>query len=101
MIKLNEMVQIHEGTSSMGGMYIYEKFITGKVVKVNAKSIRVHLSYIKRTVNGKLVSENEMNEDATFTFWKTVYRRQSGKNTGKKVSFYKNREFGIIEVIVD
>lgn len=98
-MKVNEMVQIHDGSNSMGGMFIHEKFITGKIVKVNAKSIRVHLSYIKRTVNGKLVSEDEMNEDATFTFWKTVENRQFGKNAGKKVSFYKNRQFGIIEVV--
>ena len=97
-MKINEMVQIHDGSNSMGGMFIHEKFITGKIIKVNAKSIRVHLSHIKRTVNGKLVSEDEMNEDATFAFWKTVENRQFGKNKGKKVSFYKNNAFGIIEI---
>lgn len=98
-MKINEMVQIHEGTSSMGGMFIHEKFTTGKVVKVNAKSIRVHMTYVKRMVNGKLVSEDEMNETATFAFWKTVENRQFGKNVGKKVSFYKNNAYGIIEVV--
>lgn len=97
-MKVNEMVQIHDGSNSMGGMFIHEKFITGKIIKVNAKSIRVHLSHIKRTVNGKFVSEDEMNEDATFAFWKTVENRQFGKNKGKKVSFYKNNTFGIIEI---
>lgn len=97
-MKVNEMVQIHDGSNSMGGMFIHEKFITGKIIKVNAKSIRVHLSHIKRTVNGKLVSEDEMNEDATFAFWKTVENRQFGKNKGKKVSFYKNNAYGIIEI---
>lgn len=97
-MKVNEMVQIHDGSNSMGGMFIHEKFITGQIIKVNAKSIRVHLSYIKRTVNGKLVSEDEMNEDATFAFWKTVENRQFGKNKGKNVSFYKNNAFGIIEI---
>lgn len=101
MLKVNETVQIHEGTSSMGGMYIHEKFITGEIVKINEKSIRVHMTCIKRMINGKLVSENEMNENATFAFWKTVDRRQCGKNAGKKVSFYKNKSFGIIEVIID
>lgn len=97
-MKVNEMVQIHDGSNSMGGMFIHEKFITGKIIKVNAKSIRVHLSHIKRTVNGKLVSEDEMNEDATFAFWKTVENRQFGKNKGKTVSFYKNNAYGIIEI---
>lgn len=98
-MKVNEMVQIHDGSNSMGGMFIHEKFITGKVVKVNEKSVRIHMTYIKRTVNGKLVSEDEMNEIATFAFWKTVENRQFGKNAGKKVSFYKNNNFGIIEVV--
>jgi len=38
MMKVNEMVQIHEGYASVGGMFINEKFTTGTVVKVNAKS---------------------------------------------------------------
>lgn len=98
-MKVNDMVQIHDGSNSMGGMYIYEKFITGKIVKENAKSIRVHMTNVKRMVNGKLVSEDEMNETATFAFWKTVENRQFGKNAGKKVSFYKNNSFGIIEIV--
>ena len=98
-MKVNEMVQIHTGSNSMGGMFIHEKFITGEIVKVNEKSIRVHMTYIKRTVNGKLVSEDEMNEKATFAFWKTVKNIEFGKNAGKTVSFYKNKQFGIIEIV--
>ena len=100
-MKVNEMVQIHDGSNSMGGMFIHEKLITGKVIKVNEKSIRIHMTYIKRMVNGKLVSEDEMNEVATFAFWKTVENRQFGKNKGKTVSFYKNNAFGVIEVIIE
>lgn len=96
-MKINEMVQIHQGTCSMGGMYIHEKLITGKVVKVNAKSVRVHMTHIERMVNGKLVSEDEMNETATFAFWKTVKRSEF--NAGKTVSYFKNKEYGIITVI--
>lgn len=40
---VNEVVEIHSGYKSVGGQFIYEKFIEGKVVKVNKKSIRVHL----------------------------------------------------------
>lgn len=98
-MEVNKKVQIHDGNNSMGGMFIHEKFITGKIVKVNEKSIRVYMTYIKRMVNGKLVSEDEMNEIATFTFWKTTENRQYGKNAGKKVSFYKNNSFGIIEIV--
>ena len=51
---VNEMVQIRSGYNSMGGMFIYEKFITGTVVKVNEKSIRVHMTHAKCTTNGKI-----------------------------------------------
>jgi hypothetical protein len=81
----------------MGGMFIYEKFITGTVVKVNEKSIRVHMTHAKCTTNGKVTREYDMDEKATFTFWKTI-NKQSGKNAGKTVDIYKNSEYGIIEV---
>ena len=93
-------VIIHDSKSSMGTMFIYEKFIDGEIVKENAKSIRVHLTHCKYTTNGKVTREYNMNEKATFAFWKTIENRQFGKNAGKKVSFYKNNNFGIIEVVV-
>lgn len=98
MTGINEMVQIHKGTNSIGGMYIYEEFITGKIVKVNKKSIRVHLTHVKRTTNGQVTQEKDMDEKATFTFWKTIENRQFGKNAGKTVSIYKNKKYGIIEI---
>jgi len=92
------MVQIHSGNNSMGGMFIYEKFIIGTIVKVNKKSIRVHMTHVKCTTNGEVTREYDINEEATFTFWKTIENRQFGKNAGKTVSIYKNREYGIIEI---
>ncbi len=96
---INEMVQIYNGNNSMGGMFIYEKFITGTIVKVNKKSIRVHMTHVKCTTNGKITREYDINEKATFTFWKTIENRQFGKNAGKTVSIYKNKEYGIIEIV--
>ena len=96
---VNEMVQIYNGNNSMGGMFIYEKFITGTVVKVNKKSIRVHMTHVKYTTNGEITREYNINEEATFTFWKTIENRQFGKNAGKTVNIYKNKEYGIIEVV--
>jgi hypothetical protein len=90
---INERVQIHKGTNSMGGMFIYEEFIEGKVVKVNKKSIRVHMTHAKYTTNGKITREYNMNEEATFNFWKKI-NRQSGT-----VSVYKNPKYGIIEIV--
>lgn len=92
---LNTNVEIHNGT--LIGNTICEKFITGEVVKVNAKSIRVHMTHKKCTQNGKVTREFDMNEIATFTFWKTVVR-EFGKNAGKSVSFYKNGTYGVIEI---
>lgn len=96
-MKVNQMVQIHNGSSSMGGIFIYEKFITGKIVKINQKSIRVHMTHMKCTTNGKVTAEREMDETATFDFWKTI-ERQFGKNAGKTVTIYKNRKYGLIEI---
>ena len=95
--RINKMVQIHNGYNSMGGMFIYEKFITGTIVKVNEKSIRVHMTHVKCTTNGKLTSEHNIDETATFPFWKTI-NKQFGKNAGKTVSIYKNSKYGIIEI---
>lgn len=95
----NANVEIHNGTNSAGTMFISESFITGKVVKENAKSIRVNMTHCKCTLNGKVTREYDMNQTATFAFWKTVENRQFGKNAGKKVSFYKNNLYGIIEVV--
>ena len=89
-MKINEMVQIHKGNNSMGGMFIYEEFITGRVVKVNEKSVRVHMTHAKCTTNGKVTREYDMDEKATFTFWKTI-------NNGT-VDAYKNPKYGIIKI---
>lgn len=94
---LNMNVEIHDGVKI--GATICEKFITGKVVKVNEKSIRVHMSHKKVTRNGRVSYECDMNDVATFTFWKTVENREFGKNVGKNVSFYKNNTYGIIEIV--
>ena len=96
---INKTVQIHRGNNSMGGIFIYEESITGTVVKVNKKSIRVHMTHAKCTTNGKITREYDMNEEATFTFWKTIENKQFGKNAGKTVSIYKNKEYGIIEIV--
>lgn len=98
MINNNMNVEIHNSNLSAGTMLISERFITGTVVKVNAKSIRVNMTHCKCTVNGKITREFDMNSVATFAFWKTVEKCQFGKNAGKKVSFYKNNEYGIIEI---
>ena len=98
-MKVNEMVQIHSGAMGFSDIFTYEKFITGKIVKVNKKSIRVHMTHAKCMTNGKVTNEYDMNEKATFTFWKTIENRQLGENAGKTVDIYKNSLYGIIEVV--
>ena len=97
-MKVNEMVQIHKGSNSVGGVFIYEESITGTVVKVNKKSIRVHMTHAKCTTNGRVTREYDINETATFDFWKTI-DRQFGENAGKTVDIYKNSKYGITEVV--
>ena len=97
-MKVNEMVQIHKGNNSMGGIFIYEEIITGKIIKVNKKSIRVYMNEAKCLTNGKVTREYNVNEEATFKFWKTI-DRQFGKNAGKTVSIYKNKKYGIVEIV--
>lgn len=96
MTMINTNVEIHNGVRI--GNAICEKHITGEVVKVNAKSIRVHMTHKRCTRNGKLSYECDMNETALFSFWKTV-DREFGKNAGKNVSFYKNNTYGVIEIV--
>ena len=91
-MKVGKMIQIHKGYNSVGGMYIHEEIIEGKVVKVNKKSIRVHLTHVKCTTNGKITREYNIDETATFKFWKTV------ETAGKTVSIFKNSKYGIIEI---
>lgn len=91
-MKVNEKVQIHSGYNSPGGMYIHEEFISGTVIKVNKKSVRVHMSQAKCLTNGKVTREYNINEEATFTFWKTI-NKQSGT-----VDVYKNPKYGIIKI---
>ena len=98
-MKVNQMVQTHKGNNSMGGIYICEVFITGKIIKVNKKSIRVHMTHVKYVTNGKITREYDIDEEATFTFWKRVENRESGKNAGKTVDIYKNSKYGIIEIV--
>jgi hypothetical protein len=85
---LNQKVTAHRGSNSMGTMFIYEAFKNGEIVKVNSKSIRVHLEKEIRKTNGKVTSERQIDTSATFTFWKHLSR--SGE------SLYKNAEHGII-----
>jgi hypothetical protein len=85
------MVQVHKGSNSAGGVFIHETFITGNIIKFNAKSIRVHMFHIKYLTNGELTRENSMNETATFSFWKS-----SADGT---TSIYKNPKYGIIKVL--
>ena len=88
---INKMAQIHKG-NTMDGILIHEEFITGTVVRVNKKSIRVHMTHIKYATNGKVTREYDMNEEATFEFWKTI-NKQSGT-----VDVYKNPKYGIIKI---
>ena len=69
---LNMQVSAHHGSCSVGGMFINETFLNGKVIKVNAKSIRVELSEEICTCNGKEKSRRAINQTETSRFSKTL-----------------------------
>jgi len=94
-MKVNEMVQIYGGGMGISGILTYEKFIIGTIVEVNEKSVEVHMTNVKYATNGEITSEQDIDEKARFDFWKTIKNKQSGK----KASIYKNREYGIIEIV--
>ena len=96
-MNVNEMVEIYDGRGSMGGMFRYEKFITGRIVKVNEKSISVHMTHVKCTTNGKITDEYDIDKTATFNFWKTV-KIKLGRYAGETVDIYKNEQYGIIVI---
>jgi hypothetical protein len=87
-ITTGTQVQAHTGSNSMGGMFIYETFRNGEIIKVNEKSIRVRLNSERHTKNGETTSERATNITAAFTFWKN--RSDNGK------ALYKNAMYGII-----
>ena len=87
------MVQIHKGSNSAGGIYIYEEVIAGTIVRVNKKSIRIHMTHAKYIVNGEIKREYNMDEEATFKVWKTV------EAADKTVSIFKNSKYGIVRVV--
>ena len=85
-IAAGTQVQAHTGTCV--GFTIYEDFYKGEILKVNEKSIRVKLTNIKHTENGKTKYDNPTAVNATFTFWKI------GADSGK--ALYKNSLYGTV-----
>jgi hypothetical protein len=85
--EISANVMVHRGSCSMGGMFITEHFTTGTIIKINAKSIRLHLTHAKTTRNRELITNRDMDKEATFQYWKTVDGRE----------LYKNNEYGILE----
>ena len=74
---LNLTVSAHHGSASVGGMFITETFLVGKIVKVNAKSIRVQFSEEVKTCNGKETSRKAVDFTESFRFWKELSTGES------------------------
>lgn len=69
---LGMKVCAHNGTCSVGGMFRYETFLYGEVVKVNAKSIRVAFTTEIRTCNGNETERKSIERTESFKFWKVI-----------------------------
>lgn len=68
----NQTISAHNGTSSVGGMFIDETFLNGEVIRVNKKSIRCKFTEEVHTRNGKEVSRKSIDRVETFSFWKEL-----------------------------
>lgn len=69
---MNMKVSAHNGTCSVGGMFIDETVLNGSVVKVNKKSIRVEFAEEIHTRNGKETARKAASRTETFSFWKVL-----------------------------
>lgn len=69
---MNMNVFAHNGTCSVGGMFIDETFLNGEVIKVNKKSIRVAFTEEVHTRNGKETERKSIERTETFAYWKTL-----------------------------
>lgn len=69
---MNMKASAHNGTSSVGGMFIDETVMNGSVVKANKKSIRVEFTEEVHTRNGKETARKAASRTETFTFWKQL-----------------------------
>ena len=69
---MNMKVSAHNGTCSVGGMFIDETFLNGSVVKVNKKSIRVEFTEEVHTRNGKEIARKDASRTETFAYWKKL-----------------------------
>lgn len=74
---LNLTVSAHHGAASVGGMFINETVLTGKIIKVNAKSIRVQFTEEVKTCNGKETSRKAVNFSESFRYWKELSTGES------------------------
>ena len=69
---MNMKVSAHNGTCSVGGMFIDETFLNGSVVKVSKESIRVEFTEEVHTRNGKEIARKDASRTEAFAFWKML-----------------------------
>jgi hypothetical protein len=75
--------------SSCIGLLIQASYWNGEIIKVNKKSIRVHLTENINTFGGKETSRRNISKDVTYTFWKTT-------EDGKEIYRSDSKLYGII-----
>ena len=73
------------------GFIIDSSTYTGKVIKVNKKSIRVQLEHIVAKHGDKIVRDADCAATVTYKFWKTT-------SDGTDIYVSDSRIYGIIEI---
>ena len=73
------------------GFIIDSSTFTGKIIKVNKKSIRVQLEHIVAMHGNKIVSDTDYPATVTYKFWKTT-------SDGRDIYVSDGRIYGIIEI---
>lgn len=73
------------------GIIIDSSTYSGKIIKVNKKSIRVQLEHIVAKHGNKIVSDTDYAATVTYKFWKTT-------SDGRDIYVSDGRIYGIIEI---
>jgi hypothetical protein len=88
-MKASTGMKVQGYKSSCIGILIQASCWNGEIIKVNKKSIRVHLTENINTCGGKETSRWNISRDVTYTFWKTT-------EDGREIYRSEGKVYGII-----
>ncbi len=90
-MKANTGMKIKAYRGDCIGIIIQATTWTGTIIKVNKKSIRVHLDGIEAKYGKRVTYKGSMDQEVRYTFWKTT-------SDGREIYKSESRIYGIIEL---